>query len=54
MHPVLHTFIRQYFAIMCAALVPVVLTAFLSIPFSLGGHPGDPRIAVVAVTQHMT
>lgn len=54
MHPVLHRFIRQYFNIVCAALVPVVLTAFLSIPASLGGHPDDPRMAATQGDRHMS
>lgn len=54
MHPVLHRFIRQYFSIVCAALVPVVLTAFLTIPASLGGHPGDPCMAVAQSDRHMS
>lgn len=54
MHPALTLFIRQYLGIVCAALVPVVLTAFLSIPLTLGGHPGEPRTAQVGISRHMT
>jgi hypothetical protein len=39
----LHPFIRQFVGVVIAALVPVILVAFLSIPFTLGGHPGEPR-----------
>jgi hypothetical protein len=53
MHPVLNLFIRQYLRIVCAALVPVVVTAFLSIPLALGGHPGEPRSAQAGMS-HMT
>lgn len=52
MHPVLHLFVRQYLGIVCAALLPVFFTAFMTIPFSLGGHPGDPRIAEALIDQH--
>ena len=54
MPPYLRTFLRQYLFVVCAALVPVVLTTFLSIPMSLGYHPGDERIAGTAVDRHMT
>ncbi len=54
MHPTLLLFIRQYLWVVCAALVPVVMTAFLSIPLSLGGHPGEPRTADAMVDSHMS
>ena len=37
-------FVRQFAGVVAATLVPVVAVAFLSIPLSLGGHPGE-RIA---------
>jgi len=54
MHPTLRLFLREYLGIVFAALVPVVMTAFLSIPVSLGGHPGEPRIAAALTDQHMS
>lgn len=54
MHPALHLFVRQYLRIVFAALVPVVMTAFLSIPLSLGGHPGEFRIAATLTDQHIS
>jgi len=54
MHPTLNLFVRQYIGIVCAALLPVIITAFLSIPLSLGGHPGEPRTAQAGSTRHMT
>jgi hypothetical protein len=53
-HPSLHQFPRQCLAVVVAALLPVILTAFLSIPFNLGGHPGDVRAVDATVTRHMT
>ena len=50
----LRQFIRQLICVALAALVPVVLVAFLSIPYSLGGHPGDARTTAALSTQHMT
>ena len=54
MHPSLRQFARQYLAVVVAALLPVIATAFLSIPFNLGGHPGDVRAVDAPVTRHMT
>lgn len=50
----LRLFIRQYLGVVAATLAPVILMAFLSIPFSLGGHPGDERLVAGATSQHMT
>ncbi|WP_296449670.1 hypothetical protein [Rhodoferax sp. UBA5149] len=50
----LRLFVNQYLGVVIAALVPVVLIAFLSIPVTLGGHPGEMRAAVAPITQHMT
>ena len=50
----LRLFISQYLGVVGATLAPVILMAFLSIPFSLGGHPGDERLAAGIATQHMT
>lgn len=41
----LRSFIGQFVGVVAAALVPVILLVFLSIPYSLGGHPGEPRTA---------
>lgn len=48
------TFVRQFFGVVMASLLPVVLTAFLSIPFSLGAHPGEIRSAGNPAQLHMT
>jgi hypothetical protein len=47
-------FTRQFAGVVLAALVPVVLTAFISIPMSLGGHPGEVRAAADTAARHMT
>ena len=54
MNSSLRLFIRQVLNVVLAALVPVVLVAFLSIPYSLGGHPGEDRTATASSSQHMT
>jgi hypothetical protein len=50
----LRMFIRQFAGVVLATLVPVILTAFMSVPASLGGHPGQASAANPAFTQHMT
>jgi hypothetical protein len=42
----LRAFLRQYAAVVAMALLPVVMTAFVSMPYTLGRHPGE-RVAVV-------
>ncbi len=54
MHPALRIFVRQYLYVIGAALAPVVLTTFLSIPMSLGANPGDAMTASVVADRHMT
>jgi hypothetical protein len=54
MHPRVRIFLSQYIGVVFASLVPVVLTAFLSIPLNLGGHPGEIRSAEATVNRHMT
>lgn len=54
MHPALRLFIREYLGIVFVALLPVIVTAFLSIPLSLGGHPGEPGSADAPIHRHMT
>jgi hypothetical protein len=43
MDPILNTFIRQYAGVVMATLAPVVLVAFMAMPFSLGYHPGEAQ-----------
>lgn len=50
----LHAFVRQFIGTVAASLVPVVLVAFCSIPFNLGGHPGEPRATDTFVFKHVT
>lgn len=53
MHPALKQFITQYVAVIGAAVLPVIATAFLSMPYILGGHPGEARIAA-AQAAHLS
>jgi len=54
MHPTLRHFIRQYLGFILMALLPVILTAFLSMPLSLGGHPGEARAGDAPIALHLT
>lgn len=54
MNPIQCSFIRQLFGVVVAALIPVVLVAFLSIPFNLGRHPGEDRAVTMPTPTHMT
>jgi hypothetical protein len=54
MNTALRHFIHQYLLVVLLALMPVMLTAFLSIPLSLGGHPGEPRNGQPPPSAHMT
>lgn len=47
-------FVRQFVGVVAAALMPVVLVAFCSIPFNLGGHPGEAGVATTPTATHMT
>ncbi len=50
----LRVLISQFVGVVVAALVPVILTAFLSMPFILGGHPGEIRSTDALLGQHMS
>jgi hypothetical protein len=49
----LRLFLARLFGLVAMTLVPVVLTAFLTIPFNLGRHPGDAA-PEGPVARHMT
>lgn len=54
MNPTLRDITRPFFCVVAAACAPVVLAAFLTIPFNLSGHPGEARTAAATAGQHMT
>jgi hypothetical protein len=54
MHPQLKLFARQYLGVVVATLIPVLLTAFLSMPIALARHPGETPVAGAATNGHMT
>lgn len=54
MHPQLTHFLKHLAGVVCATLVFVLALSFLSIPYTLGGHPGDPRSPSTGADTHMT
>ncbi len=50
----LKNFVVLYLRAVAMALLPLVFTAFLWIPYSLGGHPGEPRTGSDIADLHMT
>ena len=55
MHPDLREFAAQFLGTVMAALVPVVVTAFLGMPYALNRHPGEPLPPTeIPVARHLT
>ncbi len=50
----LRDFLARFAGVVVMTLVPVVLTTFLSMPMSLGRHPGEPLPGMQAPVRHMT
>jgi hypothetical protein len=53
MHTELVLLIKKVAAVSIAALAVVVFVAFVSLPYTLNGHPGEARATDTAM-QHMT
>lgn len=54
MHADLRDFLHRFTGTVVMTLVPVVLVTFLSVPVSLGRHPGDSAPDRGAPFAHMT
>lgn len=54
MNPSLAAFVRQFTGVVAAALAPVILAAFVCIPYTLGRHPGEIPDPAQAAQRHMT
>lgn len=50
----LREFAFQWCRVALLTLFPIMLTAFIAIPLSLGAHPGDPLSIRAEISQHMT
>ncbi len=45
-------FLPTLLAVVLATLLPVMSVAFVSIPFSIGGHPGEPIMVAARPAFH--
>lgn len=54
MDEVLKGFALQWFRVAAITMVPVVFVAFTSIPYSLGGHPGEQTARATTSAVHMS
>lgn len=48
------TFTYSILRVVVPVLFAMAITAFISIPYSLGYHPGETAIPVTASNRHMT
>ncbi len=46
--------VKQWVGAVATTLVLVICVAFLSIPYSLGGHPGEARVPDANSEWHMS
>jgi len=47
-------FIQPIARVVATTLFAVFTVAFLSVPYSLGGHPGDQQVAQTTEPRHLT
>lgn len=47
-------FLTTFLPVVLGTLLLVMSVAFVSIPFSLGGHPGEPAILAATTAFHPT
>jgi hypothetical protein len=50
----LKNFVHPFVLVIVATLFAVLTVAFLTMPFTLGTHPGDPQTGQPAALRHMT
>jgi hypothetical protein len=50
----LKRFVVSYLRVVAMALMPLAVTAFLTMPYILGGHPGEPPTRVDQTAVHMS
>jgi hypothetical protein len=53
-HTELRGFLNQLLGVVLMSLGPVVLTAFLTMPWRLGPHPGESAPPGTIALRHMT
>lgn len=54
MDPTLFRFAAQYARVVVVSLLPVIFTAFVALPMSLGRHPGEAPAPAAGLHRHMT
>lgn len=54
MKPYLNIFVQDYLRVVLGTLFVVAFVAFVSVPYTLGQHPGDAPIRAEMVTRHPT
>lgn len=54
MNPDLTCFAIQWLRVALMALAPVLFAAFVSLPMTLGAHPGETMARTVPSSGHMT
>lgn len=54
MHQEARKFAAQWLRVALITLVPVVLTAFVTIPWNLGHFPGEQDMRIASGERHMT
>jgi len=47
-------FVQPLVQVIAATLFAVFTVAFLSVPYTLGAHPGDPQTGQASAPRHMT
>jgi hypothetical protein len=50
----LKEFVMTYLRVVAMALMPLAVTAFLTMPYILGGHPGEPLTRADQTELHMS
>lgn len=50
----LKNFVHPLVRVIVAALFAVLTVAFLTMPYTLGTHPGDPQTGQSVAPRHMT
>jgi len=50
----LKQFVVTYLRVVAMSLIPLAITAFLTTPYILGSHPGEPITRVNLPEPHMT
>ena len=54
MHPDLRAFLRRFLGTVFATVFAVAVVTFVAIPFSLGGHPGEPQVVQALLERHLS